>query len=708
MNYRVIKNNDVFLLTDHHGDIRGADPQGGLYMKDTRFLSKLELSLNGKRPLLLSSAADENYLARIRLTNEHEEEEGVVKLWRESVELVRERFVYGEVLYETISATNFSTKDLAFDLDIAVDADFSDMFLIRGFQPAEALGKITARSFGKEGWHAVYDGVDGVRRETRVTWDIEPDEVFDQGNIRYGIRLKPKEAKRITLKVIPSIDGNLPAIYPKDEALSELKRIYADWGEQSTKVETDSLVLGRLYERGMQDLRVLLTDFGQGLFPVAGLPWFAVPFGRDSLIAALQMLPLYPTVAKGTLEIMAAHQGMEINPWKDEQPGKIMHEMRSGELARSSQVPFAPYYGSIDSTPLFIMLAAEYAHWTGDMDTVACLLPNIERALEWIDRYGDRDGDGWVEYYQESSKGIANQGWKDSADSVIHKNGEFAHAPVALVEVQGYVFQAKQRLAPIVAKLGKEEMAKRLTVEAAILKSKFDEAFWMEKDRFYAIALDGDKRQVQSVTSNPGHLLMSGIVEPERAREVARRLVAPDMFGGYGIRTMSNESTGYNPMSYHDGSVWPHDNSLAFLGMGRMGFKEEAATVISGLLSAAEKFEYNRLPELFCGYDDSIGYPVSYPVACSPQAWAAGTSVMMIQTILGLKPDALEGTIVLDPFLPDGIDRLIVRDLPVASGRISVALRRKGDGGELTVEILSNDSGCDIKIGGKSVATNRD
>ncbi|MFC5404503.1 glycogen debranching N-terminal domain-containing protein [Cohnella soli] len=699
MNYRVIKNNDLFLMTDHHGDIIEGNPQGGLYTKDTRFLSKLELKLNGKRPLLLSSAADENYVARIRLTNEHEETNGVVKLWRESVELIRERFIYGEVLYETISATNFSTKALAFDIEVSFDADFSDMFLVRGFQPADELGRIESRHCDKDGWHAEYAGADGVRRSTRIVWDAEPDEATPEGAVRYAVRLEPKQQRQITFTVIPSVNGEAPVITPKDEALAELKKQYEEWVERCAKVETDSAVLGGLYNRGVQDLRVLLTDFGQGLIPVAGLPWYAVAFGRDSLIAALQMLPIFPEVAKGTLGIMAANQGTELNPWKDEQPGKILHELRNGELARSGQVPFAPYYGSIDSTPLFVLLAAEYSHWTGDTATVEELLPNLERALAWIDQYGDRDGDGWVEYYQESSKGIANQGWKDSADSVVHADGAFAEAPIALIEVQGYVYQAKSRLAPVLAKLGQTEWAARLVEEAERLKAKLDNDFWMADERFYAIALDGDKKQVQSVTSNPGHLLMSGILAPERAEEVASRLVAPDMFSGYGIRTMSTESTGYNPMSYHDGSIWPHDNSLTLLGMSRMGLKAEAATVISGLLRAASRFEYNRLPELFCGYDESVGYPVSYPVACSPQAWAAGTSVSIVQALLGLRPEALQGTVALDPFLPEGIDSLTVRDIPVAAGRLSVSLSRNTRGeGKLQVEVLENTSGCRVIV----------
>ncbi len=655
MNYRVIKHNDLFLMTDIRGDVPGNDAQDGLYMKDTRFLSRMELTLNGKRPLLLSSAADENYVARIRLTNEHEETNGEVKLWRESVELIRERFIYEDVLYENVIMTNFSTKALHFEIGLLFDADFKDMFLVRGFQPSDRLGTVTERDATTTSWHAVYEGADGVRRSTVVSWDTEADSVSEQGEAFFRIGLQPKEMKRIAITVMPSTGGHRSVPTPSEIALAELQSTYEQWNESVMKVESDSKVLNRLFDRGVQDLRVLLTDFGSGLFPVAGLPWYAVPFGRDSLIAALQMLPLNPDIARGTLEIMADYQGTEVNPWKDEQPGKIMHELRNGELARSGQVPFAPYYGSIDSTPLFILLAAEYAHWTGDTSVIERLMPNIERALEWIDSYGDRDKDGWVEYYQESSKGIANQGWKDSADSVVHADGEFAKAPIALIEVQGYVYQAKTKLASVLERLGRDDTARRLREEAERMKATLDAAFWMPEERFYAIALDADKNQVRSVTSNPGHLLMSGIVSEDKARIVSQRLVAPDMFGGYGIRTMSTGSTGYNPMSYHDGSVWPHDNSMILIGMSRLGLKEDASVVVSGLLKAAEHFEYTRLPELFCGYDDSIGYPVSYPVACSPQAWAAGTSIVLVQTMLGLEPDALNRKLRLAPFLPEGV-----------------------------------------------------
>ena len=702
MQYRVIKSDDLFLTTDNSGDIP-ADSAFGLYLGDTRFLSRMELFINGRRPALLYSAANENVLACIRLTNVHDEEGGQLRLWRESVELIRERFIYGNVLYETLRMTNFSHEPVSFDLGVVFDADFRDMFMVRGFTPTGALGQVTERRAEKTRWHAVYDGADGSRRETDITWDTEADEIGEDGAVRFAIRLRPGEEKRIHFAVAPVVDGKRPGVLPTEQALAEVRRIHEEWLQQCRKMESDNPVLNRLYERGALDLRVLLTDFGRGLFPVAGLPWYAVPFGRDSLIAALQALSFCPDIARVTLLTMADWQGTAEDPWKDEQPGKIMHELRRGELARSGQVPFAPYYGTIDATPLFVLLAAEYAHWTGDTETIEQLLPALERALAWIDQYGDRDGDGFLEYICESSGGIANQGWKDSGNSVVHDSGELARPPIALVEVQGYVYQGKQRLAPILAKLGHREWAERLQAEADQLRQRFDGAFWMPDEQFYAIALDAEKRQVRSVTSNPGHLLMSGLIGADRAEQVARRLVSADMFSGYGIRTMSVRSAGYNPMSYHNGSVWPHDNSLILLGMSRLGLKTEAGIVVSGLLRAAEHFEYARLPELFCGYDTSIGTPVPYPVACSPQAWAAGTSFVLVRTMLGLEPAALDGVIRLNPFLPPEINRLTVRDIPVAGGRLTVVLRRAEDG-SVQAEVPEAPAGCRVEIAGQAHA----
>jgi len=699
MQHRVIKNGDLFLTSDASGDIRPGSAHG-LYMSDTRFLSRMELTINGKRPMLLFSAADENVLARIRLTNEHDESDGRVRLWRETVEIVRERFIHGGVLYETIRMKNFATKPVAFELGMAFDADFRDMFQVRGFKPADPLGQVTERKAEETRWHAVYTGADGCRRETVIAWDVKADAVSEQGELAFTIRLAPGEEREIRFTVAPSLDGQRPVVQPQEEALAEVRRINVRWRERCAGAESDCDILNRVFERGALDLRTLLTDYGHGPIPVAGIPWFAVPFGRDSLITALLALPLQPEIARVTLRAMAEWQGTADDPWKDEQPGKIMHELRRGELSRLNLVPFAPYYGSIDSTPLFLLLAAEYAHWTGDTETIAELMPAVERALEWIDRFGDRDGDGFVEYLKESDGGLVNQGWKDSGDAIIHRDGEFARAPIALIEVQGYVYQAKTRLADVLDRLGRREWANRLRAEAAQLRQRVESVFWMPEEDFYAIALDAGKRQVESVTSNPGHLLMTGLPDPERAKRVARRLVSEDLFGGYGIRTMSSRSTGYNPMSYHNGSVWPHDNAIILLGMSRLGMKEEARTVMSGLLRAAAHFEYGRLPELFCGYDVSSGPPVPYPVACSPQAWAAATSVALVRVMLGLEPAALDGVIRLDPSLPPEVGRLTVRNVPVAGGRLSVEVWRESDRAPLQIRVLESPGGCRVEIAG--------
>lgn len=696
MDYRIIKENDLFLMTDKNGDIPENDVSGqGLYTRDTRFLSRMEIRINGQRPILLSSAAAENYISTIRLTNPHMEEKGELILWRESVEIERTRFIYDGALYETFKLTSYYPKAIRFDFSVLLDADFADMFVVRGFQYGELGSKTADRSAPGERVIS-YLGADGVQRETKVKWNRKESRIDETGELHFDVELNHREHISIAFFIAPILDGKEPFQHEVEDAMNKLRASYAEWNASSTSIYSDVPLFNKLYHRGVQDLRVLLTDLGYGAFPVAGLPWYSVPFGRDSLIAALQMLPLNPHIAKGTLLTMAAYQGQKEDEWRDEQPGKVMHEIRYGELAGTNQVPFTPYYGTIDATPLFLLLTAEYYHWTGDADFVSSLMPHLDAALAWIKNYGDQDGDSFVEYYQKSSKGIANQGWKDSADSVVHRNGDYAEAPIALVEVQGYVYQALTRLSTIFRSLGREEQANIMEQDATQLRARFERDFWMEDEQYYAIALDKDKKRVDSVTSNAGHILMSGIASPERARAVAERLVAPDMFGGYGIRTMSTAAAGYNPMSYHDGSVWPHDNSLCLLGLSQSGFTKEATTVMQGLLNAADKFEYYRLPELFCGYDDLLGVPVPYPVACSPQAWAAGTPLTFVQALLGLQPDALSRQITIKPSLLQGMNELKVEQLHIGSGTLSLRVTRGITGPE--VEILSNQTGYELLI----------
>ncbi|MBO1512501.1 amylo-alpha-1,6-glucosidase [Metabacillus bambusae] len=695
MEYRVIKENDLFLLTDDKGNIPENHSYGlGLYKKDTRFLSKLDLRINGEEPILLSSDASVNYMASILLTNPHMEKDGELILWRESVEIQRTRFIYDELLYETIKVKNYFPKPVQFELSVYMDVDFSDMFIVRGFQNGE-IGKRTGERIDGNSIAFQYAGADYVNRSTIVTWDTEAKSISQNGVVTFEFELNHAEEKEVTLIIQPQIgESKNRRILSKKTALENLKTSYTSWEKETTTVKTDFAPLQKLVDRGISDLRVLLTDIGHGSFPVAGLPWFGVPFGRDSLIAALQMLAFNPEVAKGTLLTLAQYQGKNVDPWRDEQPGKIMHEIRYGELSTTNQIPFTPYYGTIDATPLFLILLTEYVKWTGDFDIVTRLEENINAALKWIDEFGDRDGDLFVEYHQEASKGFANQGWKDSGDSIVHRDGDYADSPIALSEVQGYVYQAKIGIASIFEQLHRHKQASKLRSQAEQLKKRFDEAFWMRDVNFYAIALDRDKKQVGTVTSNPGHVLFSGMLDMDKMEAVTDMLISPKMFSGYGIRTMGEGEAGYNPMSYHDGSIWPHDNSMILLGMSKARRQDAVNTVINGLIQAASYFEYDRLPELFCGYDQSIGKAVKYPVACSPQAWAAGTPLVFIQTILGLFPNSLQKEIYLAPHLLDEMNELLVENITIGDGHLSIYISRIENG--LKIGVLKNTTGYEL------------
>lgn len=697
MNDHIIKQGDVFLVTDRSGDIpAGASRVLGLFARDTRFLSRFEVDVRDLAMILLASYAGDNSVGTIRLTNRERVEEGRVVVGRESIAMTRERFIESGVLYERIEFKNHNVYPVELEVTVRFAADFLDMFAVRGYQSA-ARGTFDHPRVEASAVRYAYTGIDGVRRGTSLFFDPVPKTISENEAI-FSLLLTPHDTKTISVSVRPESDGHLPPVVDVGEARRRLALAVSEHERQSLAIETDYAALQAMIERAQKDMHSLLTDVGYGPIPVAGLPIYAVPFGRDSLIAAYELLLIDPDIAKRTLRTLAAYQGEKHDPWRDEQPGKIMHELRDGELARAGVVPFRPYYGSIDATLLFIVLAGEVYDWTGDVAFMEALRPSLERALRWIDAYGDRDGDGYVEYWKESEKGISNQGWKDSGDSVVHRDGRLARAPIALVEVQGYVYDAKRRMAKLCRAFGETERAASLEAEAEALRARFMKDFWLPEEAYPAMALDADKQPVATVTSNPGHGLWSGIYPPEAAQKVAERLLQPDVFSGWGIRTMSSAAVAYNPMSYHNGSVWPHDNALILLGMARYGFAQHAHRVIGALIDASRHFEYDRLPELFCGYAREDGPPVPYPVACSPQAWSAGAPLLFVRAMLGLWPDASLGIARVRPSLPEHIRHLAVRRLPLGRGRLDIVLERLPDG-TTAVRVERNATGLDIVIG---------
>ncbi|UOQ44828.1 amylo-alpha-1,6-glucosidase [Halobacillus salinarum] len=686
MDYSVIKEGDLFFTTEKNGDLHADDKGYGLYTQDTRFLSTFTVTVNGEKPELLSSRDDQNYTASIRLAATVQDEG--------ATELLRERYIYDGVLYERLSVTNYFLQKRTADVAVELDADFQDMFIVRNFQSGE-VGEKTGCTYQTHAFQAGYQSKDGVVKETVVEWDREAVLANEQEGIRFTLELGPQETKTITFTITPVIDGEKSPALPFDDGLALVQASYEKWLEKGTRIDSDLPLLNDVYQRGAVDTRMLLTDIGFGSLPVAGVPWFSVPFGRDSLLTSLFMLAYQPECVKGTLRTLAHYQGKEVVPEREEQPGKIMHELRFGELAATGQIPFSPYYGTVDATPLFVITACEYYKWTGDLAFIEELKPALEKAINWIDRYGSVKGDGFVQYQPSSDNSFVNQGWKDSDNSNVHEDGTLAKGAIALAEVQGYVYQAKYSLAAIYRKLGEKKRADELESEAGELREAFEQAFWMEEKKFYALALDGEGKQVKALTSNPGHVLMAGLLEPRRAKSIVNKLLDKDLFSGYGIRTMAENATGYYPMSYHNGSVWPHDNALILLGLTKSGFSSQAMKVVEGQLAAARQFEHYRLPELFCGYDSKLGHLVSYPTTCSPQAWAAASSFVWIQAMVGIEPDALTGEITLNPVFPEGMTWLKIEGMAAGNGKVSLLVTKEAQG--FKVEILDNTTGWTIK-----------
>ncbi|MBA3307532.1 MAG: amylo-alpha-1,6-glucosidase [Chloroflexi bacterium] len=732
----VLKHDSLFLLTDSFGDVHPDSRGLGLYAGDTRVLSHYELRINGARPVVLRAGSAASYGSTIQLTNPDflrdpgDKVDPEVVLRRQSLGVVRERLV-SEGFGERIRIDNFTTHPERCSLTLRMDADFADIFEVRGVIRPER-GRRTADTAQGDSVAFSYLGLDGRRRRTRLRFS-EP------------IRVVPASMSVQEVDACLRGDGTWPEVKPTPDAAGQVLLVFdwtlapgghrvldvtvrtesedeaasravdhgprpvlgeaaeaahRAWSSGSAAVSTPHVFADRAFRRALSDLR-LLVNSGPGpdeRYVAAGVPWFSCLFGRDAIITALQLLTVRPQVAREALSVLARLQATEIDDWRDAQPGKILHELRTGELAAAGEIPHTPYYGSVDSTPLWLMLLGAYQRWTGDDALVDRLWPNALAAMAWIESYGDMDGDGFVEYQRHSSRGLINQGWKDSADANRHRDGTLAQAPLALVEVQAYVYRARRELARLARSRGESDLAHRQDRAATELAAAIESRFWMEDAGTYAMALDAGKEQVDAVASNAGHVLWCGAASPAHARRVAESLLGPGLWSGWGIRTLSAEMAGYNPIGYHLGTVWPHDNAIAAAGLFRYGLNAEAARVTGAMIEATVYFRDSRLPELFCGFDRTrSAYPVPYPVACSPQAWAAGSLFHLLGSMLGLEPDANKGELVLHaPTLPDYLPEVRLENLRVGETVVDLLIKRSD--GSAGVEVLHRTGDLSVVV----------
>jgi glycogen debranching enzyme len=709
----VVKAENLFFLTEPDGRVPIEDDHGfGLYYHDCRFLNGYELKLAGTTPQALVSTAERGFMAVFQLTNPDIRMAAGTLIRKEEIGVKWERAIDADklTLHEVITFQNFGLQRIEFPVALTFQAAFEDLYAVRELLP-EQLGTLHQPSWTDGTLSFLYEGKDGRYRS--LTVHFSPGAYGMEGTTaNFRLTLAPREQQQILVSLViaesPQADEVQPRGHDRPAAnnISTLLQGAPDQGRgENTEVRSDSLLLNRILERSFRDLCVLRSTIEGEKFFAAGVPWFVTLFDRDSLVTALQTLAYAPKIAEQTLRLLASYQSSQVDEWRDAQPGKILHELRIGELARVGEIPHTPYYGTIDATPLFLILVARHAAWTGQLTLFNELRSPIEAALEWMAKYGDRDGDGYLEYQSSSGRGLVNQGWKDSGDAIVNADGSLATPPIALVEVQGYVYWAKIALADLHQHAGEPERADQLRHEAEDLRVRFNRDFWLEEQGFYALALQADKRPAAVLSSNPGHALWAGIADPDKARHTVERLMADDMFNGWGIRTLSERERRYNPLGYHLGTVWPHDNALIAAGFRRYGFDETARRVFTAIVEAAMHFAHYRLPELFAGFPRrDYGVPVRYPVACHPQAWAAGSVPYFVEVLLGLVPEAFERRLrIVRPLLPDFIDRLEVRGLCVGRARADLKFERISDG--VAVKVLKVEGVLDVIIEPEAPAT---
>lgn len=687
-----LKDDDLFLITDTLGNISGCSQDEtiaslGLFCRDTRFLSRLELQIAGCSPILLTCNADKGFALSALCTNPT-----IPNIDAETIGIQRELVLNGS-LFEELTIYNYNTTSVSFEISLSFDADFSDLFEIRGFhrkQRGELLRRVQPDGQERVTVNELtlaYQGLDGAILESHIEFAHRLPDYLKGYTAIWQIELESHASCQIGYRLQMLMNNRPVSRVTSPMALFQAKAAEMmeedEWRSQITQIRTDNPEIDRAIERAEQDIYLLRQSFdlasstpnhpgAKGTVLSAGVPWFCTLFGRDSIIAASQVLILDPTIARETLMVLAQYQGKVDDDWREEQPGKILHELRTGEMARCQEIPHTPYYGTVDATPLWLMLYAEYYAWTHDTKTLDLLWGNALAAMAWIDRMSADTG--YLTYFRTSARGLVNQGWKDSGNCIVDRQGKIAAGPITLCEVQAYVYAAKIRMSEL-AKIRQEtELATRWQQEAQSLRQRFDRDFWITDLDFLALALDGAGRQVNSISSNPGQCLQHGLLYPEKAKSVAERLRAPDMFSGWGIRTLSSQSPAYNPIGYHTGSVWPHDNSLIAMGLRSVGAVEQALEVAQGIFDMTLHQPYHRPPELFCGYGRVVGQsPIQYPVACSPQAWATGTIFQLLQMMVNLVPDAPSNYLrILDPALPASINQLSFKNLRVGATSIDL------------------------------------
>lgn len=701
----VIKSANIFFLSRPDGNVLLGDSHGyGLYYHDCRYLNGYELTLGDARLNSLVSATPSGDMAIFELTNpelkvregEHITSDEIGLTWKRKLDSGK------NMLEETIRIKNYGGETVELPLFLRFQAGFEDVFAIRGLL-SQKPGIVHPPEWRNDELVFIYDGADERYRGLSIHFS-DPPSKKDGTSVQFDLTLKPNAAKEISLSLAVCETTERDNLLQKQkdwekEAYRSDSRInkLPQWLDEHVEYESDSLMLNKLMTSSLRDLRTLVSSIHEYEFFAAGVPWFVTLFGRDSLITGLQTLAVQPAIAAETLRLLAKFQAKETDHFRDAQPGKILHELRIGELARLGEIPHTPYYGTVDATPLFLILLARHADWTGDLGLFEELRESAEAALDWIDNYGDANGDGYVEYESKSEKGLVNQGWKDSGNGIVNGDGSLANPPISLVEVQGYVYQAKTGIAKLFERAGEPEHAQQLRQEAEKLRSRFNQDFWLEDMGIYTLALESGGDPLRVVSSNPGHVLWSGIADPDKARRTAEKLMAEDMFSGWGIRTLSTKEKSYNPTGYHLGTVWPHENALIAAGFLRYGLQDLARRVFMGILESAMTFNGYQLPELFAGFSRAeYSVPVHYPVACHPQAWAAGSIPFLLGSFLGFEPMAFENKLLIhQPILPSFVDRIRVKQLRVGNAKVDLHYKRQSDD-STKVEVLKVDGKLEV------------